>query len=464
VDGKLAVTADAKAAVKPSGVPVSLTAGDHELAVFVAHAGRDKFVGYTGSLNVVDAQKGLRGPVVSGDGGVTITNWKMRGGVDPADPGLKWSASTASGGKPAFYRTNFWLDHEPEPGAVYRFLTKGLSAGSVWLNGHNLGRFPEILKDCPGIWLPACWMKAGKNNLVIFDEQGRSPRKSAVKLEETASRHRISAGLEPGTISLVASPWVPALPKPQVERRTEQPGRYRKEADNAKAGPFLPGDYGTSTHRGKFIYIHLKKWRENMLVLPGIPVKVAYVSVLTGGKAGFVQSDNKIVIFLALDRSNDAETILAIRLDRPAEGIHPVAATGREVPVPKPQGTVYQAEDAALSDGTGIASDHDGFLGKGFVAGYYQGFGQTTAFTVKAVEEGPFPAILRYSNGMGTEQTLSLYVNGQFIQRVKFKASSDWDTWDNVNLSLPLKKGNNTVSLQKRQGDGCVNLDYLAIQ
>jgi beta-galactosidase len=201
LDGKLAATFDAKTHVWPDPknktfeVPMQISAGSHDLSVFVAHAGRDKYYNYTGNLDRLESQKGIRGPVTYGDDPkATITNWKMCGGVDPANPGLTWSAPSATNGAPAYYRTHIQLDSAPEPGATYRFATTGLSAGSVWLNGHNLGRYPEILKGCPGIWLPTCWMKAGDNSLVIFDEQGNSPEQTSVQLEESASRHRLSLG------------------------------------------------------------------------------------------------------------------------------------------------------------------------------------------------------------------------------------------------------------------------------
>lgn len=465
-DGKRIFTVDTKAKTKSTEVPVVLGAGDHELAFFVAHTGRDKFVGYTGPLDTLDTRKGLCGPVRVGDGSVTLDHWKMRGGVDPSDPGLKWSASVAGGDKPAFHRTTFELDRKMEPGAVYRFITKGLSAGSVWLNGHNLGRYPEILKGCPGIWLPACWMKVGKNDLIIFDEQGCSPRETKVRLEKGASRHRIAMGIGSGDVLASATPlrpWAPVLPESHVERQPVRMDPYRKEADAAKAEPFLPGKYGTSAHQGKFIYIHLKNWREDKLILPGIPARVVYVSVLKDGRAGFLQSEHKIVVFLSLDHQG-SEVVLAMRMDRSVDDLAPVAATGREMAVPNPKGTVYEAEDATLSGGTGVASDHDGFHGKGFVAGYFEGFGQTTTFTVKASDEGLVPARLRFSNGMGSEQTLSLVVNGRFVRRVKFKAGGDWDTWDDLDFELPMREGNNVVAFQKRHGDGCVNLDLLAVQ
>jgi len=148
------------------------------------------------------------------------------------------------------------------------------------------------------------------------------------------------------------------------------------------------------------------------------------------------------------------------------KGPETIALSPRPTPIPppKPAGTVYEAEDSLLSGGAMTATDHDGFSGKGFVAGYLQGSGQKTAFTVNVPGEGNHQAVIRYGSSMGAEQALSLYVNGKFIQKVKFKPLENWDTWNNVTVELVLKKGANTVALQKDQGDGCVNLDYLAVQ
>jgi beta-galactosidase len=188
VDGKLAGTFDFKKD-KSASMPLKVQAGSHELAVFVAHAGRQKFSGYVGSLDKLDAQKGLRGPVtILGDSTAKLSTWKMRGGVDPLNPTLQWGNVGDTHGAPAYFRTEFMLQDHPERGTVYRLSSDGLSYGSVWLNGHNVGRYPEIIKGCPGIWLPSVWMKPGKNQLVILDELGRPPSRVQVQIEAAASR------------------------------------------------------------------------------------------------------------------------------------------------------------------------------------------------------------------------------------------------------------------------------------
>jgi len=193
VDGRSAATYDIKKDRKP-GVAVVIPNGVHELTVFTAHAGRTKFAGYVGPMDRLDAQKGLRGPVTADRNNELILNWKMRGGADPGNSKMKWFSGRVTNGAPAYYRTHFRLNTPPEPGAVYRFHTDGLSFGSLWLNGHNLGRYPELVKGCPGLWLPGCWLAHGENTLIIYDEHGCAPEKTSVQLEVAASRHRISLG------------------------------------------------------------------------------------------------------------------------------------------------------------------------------------------------------------------------------------------------------------------------------
>jgi beta-galactosidase len=192
VDGKLGAVYDLqKDKGNASEVTLDMPSGVHELAVFVAHAGRPKYVGYIGSINQLKYQKGLRGPVTINGKHEAILGWKMRGGVSPDKRGRRWFTLNAVNTVPAYYRCDFKLDQLPAPGAEYRFHADGLSHGCVWLNGHNLGLYPEIVKNCPGLWLPSCWLKKGKNTLVVFDEHGNSPEKTSIQMEVSASRQMV---------------------------------------------------------------------------------------------------------------------------------------------------------------------------------------------------------------------------------------------------------------------------------
>lgn len=116
---------------------------------------------------------------------------------------------------------------------------------------------------------------------------------------------------------------------PPQERRLreigEWLGKYGASIYSTRGGPFLPGDYGASTHRDKTIYVHVLKWPEGKLLLPAIPAKIVRASVLTGGEAAFTQTEHGIEITVTLDHRRDMDTVIALELDQPANALAPVA-------------------------------------------------------------------------------------------------------------------------------------------
>lgn len=130
-----------------------------------------------------------------------------------------------------------------------------------------------------------------------------------------------------------------------------------------------------------------------------------------------------------------------------------------------PPGT-YEAESAALSGGATVATDHSGFTGTGFVAGYTDGNkgNAQTQFTVPASYAGAGSVVLRYANGTGATMTLSLYVNGARTGQVSLPATANWDTWGTVSSSVTLNAGSNTIAYRFDSTDsGNVNLDNIAV-
>ncbi|HLV78723.1 MAG TPA: beta-galactosidase [Chthonomonadaceae bacterium] len=178
----------------PHILHVHLKAGDNTLAVLAAHYGRNKLFNVLGPIDKIDA-KGLAGPVsISLPSGerVPVHGWAMRGGLsDPEDPKALWKPFHRSvmNGIPTFYRSEFTAAPPAATGPhpILRVSLAGLSRGFVWLNGHNLGRYPEKV-PVNGLYLPECWLVNGENRLVIFDEEGDPPTHVALVEETAASR------------------------------------------------------------------------------------------------------------------------------------------------------------------------------------------------------------------------------------------------------------------------------------
>ena len=50
--------------------------------------------------------------------------------------------------------------------------TSHLGKGQMWVNGHALGRFWKIGPQ-KTLYLPGVWLKQGKNEVVVFDVEGK---------------------------------------------------------------------------------------------------------------------------------------------------------------------------------------------------------------------------------------------------------------------------------------------------
>jgi len=130
------------------------------------------------------------------------------------------------------------------------------------------------------------------------------------------------------------------------------------------------------------------------------------------------------------------------------------------------QGTseaLYEAEDALLTGGASVATNHKGYSGKGFVQGYWNP-GAATTFTVSAATTGNYNAALRYSNASGVSRTISVFVNGNKVRQLTLDNLKNWDTWAVKNEVLALNQGNNTIAYKYDTGDsGNVNIDNIKV-
>lgn len=167
--------------------PAWNSAGPNVLAVLVQNTS-----GAGGLLGKITLQGGF-------PAGTLLHGWRMHGGeTPPAADAPTWKplpAGTAPG-VPAWYRTSF-IATPPAvigPHPILRVHTIPLSRGFVWLNGHNLGRYPEVSVNkltgqlVDGVYLPECWLKRGKNTLMIFDEDGVATTGVKIIIEQAASR------------------------------------------------------------------------------------------------------------------------------------------------------------------------------------------------------------------------------------------------------------------------------------
>ena len=100
--------------------------------------------------------------------------------------------------------------------------------------------------------------------------------------------------------------------------------------------------------------------------------------------------------------------------------------------------------------------------------GYVRGFasqGDGVKFTVNALANGTYTVRIRYGNKTDGEQKLSVYANNKDgVKEVTFPWTAEWDKWNEVYVSLPLKSGENTITVEYgSQSTGGINIDSLIV-
>lgn len=114
-----------------------------------------------------------------------IGAWKMSG-IEEGVPatGQEYRAGMRL---PAWHVCEFEMPDVPESYHVkLKLRLTGMSKGSIWLNGINLGRYWQIGPQ-EDYKLPVAWLRK-KNTLVLFDEEGRAPGKVRLLFDDQSFR------------------------------------------------------------------------------------------------------------------------------------------------------------------------------------------------------------------------------------------------------------------------------------
>ena len=106
-------------------------------------------------------------------------------------------------------------------------------------------------------------------------------------------------------------------------------GEVRREHLRHARRPLQAGQALACTRKGDTVYLHILAWPQDVLTLPPLPAKIVQTSLLTGGNAKVSQTDEGIEISVPKADRQPIDTIVVLRLDRPAIDIAPIAASSR---------------------------------------------------------------------------------------------------------------------------------------
>ncbi|MDH6180025.1 putative cell wall-binding protein [Microbacteriaceae bacterium SG_E_30_P1] len=136
-------------------------------------------------------------------------------------------------------------------------------------------------------------------------------------------------------------------------------------------------------------------------------------------------------------------------------------------PEPEPS-LVYEAEQGVRSGGAGVATEHSGYSGTGFVD-LLLAPGDGVRLNLFVADEGEYNATLRYAAGPygsnPTTRTVSVRVNDGDPVQIELPTTSAWNVWSDFLHTLDLNEGANTVEYYVAPGDtGFINPDLLTLE
>ena len=148
-----------------------------------------------------------------------------------------------------------------------------------------------------------------------------------------------------GNLALNTNPMPDGRIEPRQVERFRQIGQWVKKYGDSiygtRGGPFLTAQWGlhfgttnqginaasawgVSTHKDNKIFLHILDAKLETLTLPPIDRKIVAHSVMTGGTARVVQTDEGIEISVPAEHRQELDTIVVLELDGPAAGIEPL--------------------------------------------------------------------------------------------------------------------------------------------
>ncbi|GAB3971716.1 RICIN domain-containing protein [Actinoallomurus acanthiterrae] len=132
-------------------------------------------------------------------------------------------------------------------------------------------------------------------------------------------------------------------------------------------------------------------------------------------------------------------------------------------------GVLCEAEQATLTGAVGTGSDHNGYTGAGFAAGF-TATGAALTDGLDVATAGTYELRVRYANGTGGDgqhatRTLSVSLDGGAPTTVTLPTTPSWDDWAIATVpSLTLTAGKHTLVITRGNNDsGNVNIDSFAV-
>lgn len=137
-----------------------------------------------------------------------------------------------------------------------------------------------------------------------------------------------------GNFLLNVGPMPDGQVAPEQAERVREIGRWLSANGESiygtRGGPWLPGDYGVSTHNGKHVYVHILKFgKDSAITLPALGVKIVSASRLGGPAVQVKQSDREVTFRVPTEALDPIDTVIKVEIEQPwtTEAVIPVPSS-----------------------------------------------------------------------------------------------------------------------------------------
>jgi alpha-L-fucosidase len=156
-----------------------------------------------------------------------------------------------------------------------------------------------------------------------------------LKSPEECIRMLISTAGGDGNLLLNVGPMPTGMIEPRQVALLKKVGdwleQYGETIYGTRGGPYKPGQWGASTHRGNTIYMHITSWEDMPESFPLLGVEIKKAELITGGRVAIQKSGKGLKFAVEKESQMKPSTIIKLTLAGEASAIEPIDLPSRSL-------------------------------------------------------------------------------------------------------------------------------------
>ncbi|MBI5852743.1 MAG: alpha-L-fucosidase [Planctomycetes bacterium] len=131
-----------------------------------------------------------------------------------------------------------------------------------------------------------------------------------------------------GNLLLNVGPMPDGRIEPRQQERLAEIGAwlasYGESVHGTRGGPWLPARDVVTTRKDRSVFVHVLRWRDEVVTLPPIARRITGSALLTGGEVEVEQHADGVVLRVSPADRKELDTLVRLDLDGPAMELAPI--------------------------------------------------------------------------------------------------------------------------------------------